>query len=298
MSRKPSQHQAPALVLGATGLLGSRLVPLLASQRETVTHARSGGAMHTVDLTNHDATDRMLDLIRPDLVINLAALTDVDLCERCPQRAYLANVKSIENVTQWILSRQSSCHLIQLSTDQVYDGPGPHSEGDVTIVNTYGLSKYAGELAALRSNATVLRTNFFGRSARSGRESFSDWLVRSLNSARPIQVFEDVSFSPLSLATLATLIVQTAKVRPQGVFNLGASDGMSKADFASTFATELGLPTERISRTSSSASGLLFAKRPSDMRMDSRRIESALGIRMPLLRNEIELTAREYRDVS
>ncbi len=288
---------APVLVLGATGLLGTRLVPAMAARWDTVTHARSGGALRTADLADPAATARMLDEVRPGLVVNLAALTSVDLCEYEPQKAYLANVKAVENVAAWMGSRDTGCHLIHISTDQVYDGPGPHAEDGVTLVNIYGFSKYAGELAALRAGATVLRTNFFGRSARPGRESFSDWLARSLRAGTPIQVFDDVLFSPLGLETLVSVILRVAAARPPGVFNLGTADGLSKADFAFAFAAALGIARPTMARAASAGSGLLRAKRPSDMRMDSRRIERVLGIRLPSLREEIESTAKEYRDV-
>lgn len=296
MRGSPLGIEAPALVLGATGLLGTRLVPALAAECETVTHARSVGANYSADLADSHVTAQMLDAVRPSLIINLAALTDVDLCQEQPQQAYLANVRSIENVVAWMRARDAQCHLLHISTDQVYDGLGPHTENNVTIVNTYGLSKYAGELTALSVGATVLRTNFFGRSARPGRESLSDWLSRCLLSGTPISVFDDVLFSPLSLGTLVHMILRTARIRPRGVFNLGAADGMSKADFAFAFAAALGVHQPAMKRTSSRVFRPLSAVRPLDMRMNSRRIEVALGVRMPRLQQEIESTAIEYRD--
>ena len=296
MRGSPLGIEAPALVLGATGLLGTRLVPALAAECETVTHARSVGANYSADLADSHVTAQMLDAVRPSLIINLAALADVDLCQEQPQQAYLANVKSIENVVAWMQARDAQCHLLHISTDQVYDGPGPHVENNVTIVNTYGLSKYAGELAALSVGATVLRTNFFGRSARPGRESLSDWLSRCLLAGAPISVFDDVLFSPLSLGTLVHMILRTARIQPRGVFNLGAADGMSKADFAFAFAAALGVHQPAMKRTSSRVFRPLSAVRPLDMRMNSRRIEVALGVRMPRLQQEIESTAIEYRD--
>lgn len=285
------------LVLGATGLLGTRLVPVLSSRWPTVTHARSGGAARAVDLTDCAATSALLDAVQPSVIVNLAALTSVDACEDNPQHAYLANVKTVENVVEWIDRRGRGCHLLHISTDQVYDGPGPHAEDEVTIVNTYGFSKYAAELAALRVQATVLRTNFFGRSNREGRESLSDWLIRSLREETPIQVFEDVMFSPLGLGTLVKMIVCIADEKPLGVFNLGAADGMSKADFAFAFAETMGIAEHRMIRAKLCGSGVLRAKRPTDMRMDSSRIEHALKVRMPELLQEIESTVLEYRNV-
>jgi dTDP-4-dehydrorhamnose reductase len=296
MNKSDGGREGPVLVLGATGLLGMRLVPALAARWTTATHARSGRAGHTADLVDRTSTAAMLENVRPSLIVNLVALTSVDACEDAPQQAYLGNVRTVENVVAWMERNGHPCHLMHISTDQVYDGPGPHAEDDITIVNTYGLSKYAGELAALRAGATVLRTNFFGRSARPGRESLSDWLFRSLRTDTTIQVFDDVQFSPLGLGTLVDMIVRVAETRPPGVFNLGAADGMSKADFAFKFAAALGFNQNRLARTQSTTSGLLRARRPSDMRMNSSRIEGTLKVRIPGLRQEIESIAREYRN--
>ena len=104
------------------------------------------------------------------------------------------------------------------------------------------------------------------------------------------------SICPLSLGTLVHMILRTARIQPRGVFNLGAADGMSKADFAFAFAAALGVQQPAMKRTSSRVFRPLSAVRPLDMRMNSRRIEAALGVCMPRLQQEIESTAIEYRD--
>jgi dTDP-4-dehydrorhamnose reductase len=276
------------LLLGANGLLGRSLTRhLLAAGYDTLGHARAGQADVVADLTDAAALGSALDATRPDVIVNLVALTNVDECERAPQRAYLANVRSVENLVRWMDRRADSCHLIQISTDQVYDGAGPHAEADVTLSNYYGFSKYAGELVAAAAPSTVLRTNFFGRSECRGRATFTDWLVASMREAVPITVFEDVYFSPLSMQRLAQVVGQLIECRPRGVFNAGSREGISKADFAFMLADELGLSTDHVRRGTAEQSHLL-AYRPKDMRMDCSRIEAALGIALPTLMEEIQ----------
>jgi dTDP-4-dehydrorhamnose reductase len=284
------------LVLGATGLLGTRLVPELATRYEVVTHSRTRNAQCHADLTVAEEAHALLDRIRPSVIINLAALANVDVCQAEPQLAYLSNVKSVEHVAHWIRASGSPCHLIQISTDQVYDGYGPHAEDSPNLTNYYGFSKYAGELAALAVSSTVVRTNFFGRSATPGRLSFTDWLANSLRGGFTAHVFDDIQFSPMALPTLAHLLGKIAHQRPVGVFNLGASTGLSKADFAFAFAAEMGLDPVGFIRTPSGKSGLLKAPRPKDMRMDCRKLERALGIELPNLLSEIRIAAMEYQD--
>lgn len=285
---------APILVLGASGMLGSALVPRLQQAARVVTHACSGAGDVRTDLCDAAATRSMLDAVTPAVIVNLVALTDVDACERNPAQAYAVNVRSVENVVAWIRDRNRDCHLVQLSSDQVYDSPALHDESMARLTNYYAFSKYAGELAAARVDATVVRTNFFGRSRCPTRRSLSDWLHDALRKGEAITVFDDVLFSPLSQSTLCEVLQQLTQLKPGGVYNAGARDGMSKADFAFHFADSAGLPVTTMQRGSVGAVAALTAYRPRDMRMDSHKLEQLLGRRLPTLQDEILSTARDY----
>ncbi len=282
------------LVTGCSGLLGSTLVPYLRScGHDVLCHARKEGVEVCADLTDVDQVSLALSKVAPEVIINLAALANVDDCERNPQHAYLANVRIVENLAKWIQDNGHSCHLVQISTDQVYDGLGPHQEGDITLSNYYGFSKYAGELVAATVPSTALRTNFFGPSRCLARKSLSDWLVQSLTQGGPITVFDDVRFSPLSLQRLVELVELVIVQRRQGVFNLGSKEGMSKADFAFTLAKVLDLPTKHMSRGISNKVKLA-AYRPKDMCMDSTRFEDVFGVKLPTLKEEIQSMKAAY----
>jgi dTDP-4-dehydrorhamnose reductase len=283
------------LLIGATGMLGGTLGPFLRNcGYSVVTHGKSSEADITADLTGLFETQSLIKKTNPDVVVNLIGLTNVDECESNLQKAYLINSKTVENISDVILSQKQNSYLIHVSTDQIYDGAGLHSEKDINITNNYAMTKYAGELAALRVSSAVLRTNFIGRSCVEGRESLSDWIYKSCVNKNSISVFEDILFNPLSIESLCEMISIVVNKKPLGVFNLGSHNGMSKADFAFEFARELDLPINLMKRIKSSDASFLKVYRPKNMIMDVSKFERELGVSLPELDREIVKVTKDY----
>lgn len=287
------------LITGATGLLGSILVPHLKKCGYTVvTHAKTTQADLIFDLSDRLKTYAILEKIQPSVIINLASLTSVELCEANINLAYLSNTSTVENLTKWIEKTGKECHLVQISTDHIYDGKGLHTEDDITITNSYAFSKYAGELAAVRVPSTILRTNFIGRSKVAYRESLTDWVYKAMRGKQQVQVLSDVYFSPLSISILIKMIELVIQKKPIGIYNLGSNNGMSKADFDFAFAECLNLPTNTMTRTTASQMTILKAYRPKDMRMDCSKFEMELGVKLPNLCDLIQPLAEEYYEIT
>lgn len=238
----------------------------------------------------------LIDREQVDTIINLVALTNVDLCEEQVAEAYHVNSGVVAAIVEalGLCSSSSKPHLIHISTDQVYGRAGPHSEECVYPINVYALSKYTGELIAKQVGATILRTNFYGLSHCRNRKSFSDWAIQSLRESTPITVIKDVKFSALHIETLCRLIGSMIELRPVGVYNVGCRDSMSKANFVMALADLLGLSTEHV-KIGVSTELEFKAQRPLDMTLRVERIEEALGSRCPMMQHQIEETAKEYR---
>jgi dTDP-4-dehydrorhamnose reductase len=286
------------LIMGATGLLGSVLVPFFKTAGiDVATQGRSHDVDFLVDLTDEKAVSTLLLEVKPQTIINLVGLTSVDRCEESLDLAYQVNTRTVENIVSVLTRVKSNAHLIQISTDQIYDGRGIKSENNVTMSNNYAITKYAGELAAANIQSTILRTNFFGRSRLPERKSLTDWIFNSLKNGERIQVFDDVLFSPLSMRSLAKIVMLVAQKKPFGIYNAGSRNGFSKADFAFEFAKSVDLPIDVMSRVHSSQVKSLKAYRPKDMRMDSSKLEKKLGIQFPDLTGEIKCVAKEYDEI-
>lgn len=286
------------IVFGASGLLGASLMPVLRARGHTVlAQSRRPGEDLYLDPSDRAVVASALARYRPDAVVNLVATTNVDLCETQTELAWQANAGVVDAIAYGIAAcggvQELRPHLVHVSTDQVYDGAGPHAEDEVHPINVYGLSKYTGELLAERVGATILRSNFYGRSRCIGRVSFSDWLVRSLREKKHITVFDDVKFSAIHMDTLCDLIARSIDSRPAGIFNAGCRDGISKARFALALADSLDLPIDNV-KVGNSADAAFKARRPLDMTLQVTRLEAALHLQCPAIWAEIAHTAKEY----
>ena len=248
-------------------MLGRTLAPYLEENGHTVIrHGHSSIVDIVCDLTDRLATESMLKSTLPDCVVNLVAATNVDECERDPHKAYLLNVLSVENLVSG-LGKRKKTFLVQISTDQLYDSQGENGEDNVRLKNTYAFSKYAGELAALRMQASVLRTNFFGPSKHPIRKSFSDWVIDNFRAEKAFTGFTDVNVSPILI---------------------GSHNGMSKAEFAEAIAYSFGLPSSCM-RKGRAIDVALEARRPNGMSMNCSKFERTFGILLPNLIDEIKL---------
>ena len=283
------------LILGSSGLLGSELVSgQYLKKYKIISQSKKSLTDFNIDLEDFDQVYKMLDEVRPDIIINLVGLTDVDHCEKFPSEAYNLNVKTVKNLVNAIQKYSFNSFLVQVSTDQVYDSEGLCSEKNINLSNYYAFSKYCGELIAAQTNSVILRTNFFGKSKVLSRNSLTDWLYRELTEGNDIKVFEDVWFNPLSTYTLCEMIELVVEKKINGVFNLGSNYAMNKAEFAFHFARALNLSTSNMKKISVSNANFLNAHRPKNMIMNLTKFEKDYNFKLPKLIEEIELTAKEY----
>jgi len=283
------------IVLGGTGLLGTPLVKKLKDIKDNVySIGNLSKADFQIDLLDTFDTFKFLTVLKPALIINLVALTNVDKNEANIQKAYLINIKTIENVVNWIIKESVHSHLIHISTDQVYDNLGYSKENEINLTNIYALTKYMSESVVKQVQATVLRTNFFGKSQTKDRISLSDWLVDAFKNRRKIDLFTDIYFNPLHFSTLIEMIIKIIDAPVGGVFNLGSRDGLNKMEFARYLAKTLNLDDSNASNSLSSEYGFK-ACRPKNMLMNITNFEQVFYIKLPTLKEEIERLKNDYR---
>ncbi len=279
------------LIAGGTGLLGTSIVKHLDKQGiKNFSHGHKNKAQVNFDMTDFNQVKSFLDKINPEIIVNLVCLSDVEKNEKDYQLAKKLNIQPVVNLSRWINSKKENIKFIQISTDHLYDKKGISCEEDVVIKNNYAQTKYEAEKIALSANALILRTNFFGKSLNSSRESFTDWIDKNIeNKNFPINLFSDVHFSPIHIKTLSKIIVELFKSYDSGIFNLGSKDGMSKAQFALDYSDILKNDKSKVKLISIDKMKFI-AKRPKGMMMNVSKFEKKFGIELPSLKKEIKLS--------
>jgi dTDP-4-dehydrorhamnose reductase len=285
-------------VAGVSGLFGLNFA-LTAKERAPVAGVFSthplllpGIAAAAADLTNApDVRDRIRRLA-PALVVNAAGLTNVEQCETDPALARALNVDVA--VTLARAAGDAGARFVHISTDHLTDGSGQmRRESDpVTSLNVYARTKWEAEQRVLEAypSALVVRTNFFGWGPPY-RPSFSDWILEALRHERPLAMFDDVYFTPILINDLAGAILNASDAGLSGVFNIAGADRLSKYEFGCRVARVFGFDPAEIARVSVAAHPFR-ARRPSDMSLDSSRVERALGAPMPSVNDGLERLRR------
>ncbi len=280
------------LVLGAYGLLGSHLCLSLLKESQKV--FRQGSSVNAEFSFLPYLDDELIKAVKknkPKVIINLIALTNVDMCEKDPQLAYLLNVKTVEKIIE--AKEYFDFHLIHLSTDQVYSGFGIHKESFVKPLNVYGITKYCSELVASKIDSTILRTNYHSKSLVPKRYSFSDWVVKSLRNRDKITLFDDIYFNAVHVSFLIKIIKNSIQEKHIGIFNVGCKDSTTKAKFAISLAKLLNLDYSSAVIGMSKDSKLL-ASRPNNMVLCVDKLQKVFKVEAPTMAETLLLLSKDY----
>lgn len=279
------------LITGSTGLLGSYLTKYLKKRKFKITKFKRKGLSK---LSNIHFCEKYFKKNNYDKIINLSAITNIDYCEKNKLIAKEVNFTLIKNICNVIKKLKRKTHIIQLSTDQFYDSFKTNTENKKKCVNYYTKTKLMAEKVCLKSNCTILRTNFVGKSLALGRTSFSDWIYYSIKNKKFINLAGDIMFSPLSIKTLSKIIVIIIKKPIRGLYNVGSIRGLSKLNFAKNFSKKVGLNTDYIYPVTYKKIKF-FAKRNKDMRMQVKKFEKKFNFKFNSLNFELAQIASEYK---
>ena len=269
------------LITGAYGQLGNSLNKFLNPKDEvfrTGLNIPTGEKGLQLNIVDKMMLKDILLSISPDVIINLAALTNVDFCESNPKIAREVNTNGVHNLVDIFPGK-----IIHLSTDYVFDGlNGPYKEEDqINPISVYGKTKYDAEKIVLEGdNNLVLRGNVLYDMSKNNNASFLNWVVNNLKNKNSIKVVDDQFNNPTWTESIAKVLMSCLDNNISGLYHWGDEDYLSRYEFAIKIANAYNLENSLIKKISTSELNQT-APRPLNGGLDQNKLKNILNIRPP-----------------
>ncbi len=273
------------LIVGCDGLLGQNLLRTASPAMGLVGLARHESpawpdllsGYHRRDIADPGTWRFVREAVRPDLIVNAAAFTDVDGCERDPEANQRINRDAVRMMTE------TGIPLVQVSTDYVFDGEaGPYTEEDATNpLSAYGRTKLEAEGVVLSASPRnlVVRTAWVWGAEKGAKKSFTDFVRETLGAGRTARIVTDQWSNPTWAEDLATAIWKLVVGGRSGLYHAGGSDRVSRLDWAKRVAAAFGLDAGLIEPVTTAEMNPL-ARRPLRAGMSSAKLERDTGFRL------------------
>jgi dTDP-4-dehydrorhamnose reductase len=242
-----------------------------------------------LDVTDRDATLRLVKEIRPKVIVNTAAITNVDYCETHREEAQKVNVEGVGNLAEAIAGNNT--RLIHVSTDYVFDGTfGRYTEDDTPRpLNYYGQTKLDSEriVSKLSSYGIARPSVIYGWNPPETRGTASDsvkpmnfamFVLDRLRRNEMVRAVRDQYSSPTFADDLANALLRLARHPGNGIFHTAGRSCLSRYEFAVKLAEIFGYPTQLVQPTFS-AEFKQLAERPKNSCLIVQKAEKALGTR-------------------
>ena len=236
-------NRKKVLVTGSNGLLGQKIIYSLIERKDIDLLASSKGLNRLItksgykyidlDITKNEEVKKVFENENPDAVINCAAMTNVDYCEENQDSCWEINVNAVENLAK--SCEVSKSHLLQLSTDFVFDGKsGPYNEKDKpNPLHFYAKSKLKSEeiVKKTMTNWTIARTIIiYGITDNMSRSNIVLWAKKEIENGNAINVVNDQLRSPTLAEDLAKGCISIIDKSAFGLYHLSGPNTYSILD--------------------------------------------------------------------
>lgn len=271
------------LILGASGLLGSRLLHSIDNSYGTYFSSLPSDEsnFYHLDALNINELDIILKEVRPDVVINCIGLTNVDECEKFREKSWMLNCSLPVDISK--ICKLKNIKFVHISTDHYNNLAGTKlTEIDnVSLPNYYSFTKFSAEkmIQEVNPDAIIIRTNFFHFDFACPK-TFLDELI--INNSKKIGTtsFYDILFSPVSTSILILYLQKLLELNFCGLISIASEEVLSKYDFHQMVLGCLGL--DRSLHTPVSINEIkLYATRPKYMALSNHKLLEITQIPMP-----------------
>lgn len=241
------------LIVGATGKVAEAVIRLF--RRDSSINLKlfsgsipngianiNGMIYYKVDYFNYNEFYEICNGFKPDVIINLAAMTNVDGCEDELILAWQLNVNLPQHLAE--LSSTFGAKFIHISTDYIFDGQdGPYGENDIcNPISQYGKTKLLGEFEAFKhKNTAILRTNVVYGYSEQGKSDFVTWVISKGTNKESFNIVDDQYSNPTFTDDIARTINRVIETDFTGILNVGGYDYCSRIEFTNTICDVFGL---------------------------------------------------------
>lgn len=259
------------LITGSDGLIGTNIIPYLSARHEVIPAVE-----REWDILDRALGEKIVAELRPDVLVNLAAITNVDGCEDTPELAYRVNADGPAVLAD--VCRERGVKLLHFSTDYVFDGnkTSPYTEEDPTNpLSVYGKSKLLGEqmIRRLLPSALILRTEWiYGR----GGEHFISKVCRIAQDKGRVEVVDDQRGTPTYAVDLAKPIEALITTGKSGIYHVTNSGSCTWFEFAKEVFSLLRMEVACVPVSSNKIQRK--AKRPANSVLDCTRLQRDTGL--------------------
>jgi dTDP-4-dehydrorhamnose reductase len=239
------------LILGSSGLIGSKLSSILESDNKVYTTYNKQKLFEhdiQVDVLSFESLERAFQLSKPDIVINLCAVyNNLEFCENNKKLVMAINGTSLKDISK--LSNKFSSFLIHFSSDYVFDGnSGNYKEDDLTSpINFYGVSKVESEknVCEISKNYSIIRTSMvYGKNMI--KKTLPDWILCDIQNKKQLQLISDQYMTPTYLNNLCNMVIEIISLQYNGIIHLAGPQKMSRYEFAIKMLEVMGKKYDKI----------------------------------------------------
>ncbi|RCK73085.1 MAG: dTDP-4-dehydrorhamnose reductase [Ignavibacteriae bacterium] len=293
------------LIVGSNGLLGQKISKLFSlSKMYKLLNAsiENESYVDNIDYTQLDVTNRknvlgIVEDFEPEVIINTAAVTNVDYCETNKEIAWRVNVKGVENLIY--AAKFVDAKIIHFSSDYVFDGrKGSYVETDVpNPVSYYGRTKLASENVLKLSglNYTIIRTMILYGVGKNVKDNFAIWVYKNLKENKIINVVDDQFGNPTLVDDLAYAVMRVVEYNRDGLYHIAGSEIVSRYNFALQIANQFGFDKKLIIPIKTAVLKQP-APRPLKSGFVTLKAVSELGIKMSNVEDGVRIFAAQLQN--
>jgi len=218
-----------ALITGCKGQLGLELLKQMTISKNNYQLIETD--IHNLDITDQSKVFKLLDEQNPDIIINCAAYTNVDMCETDELNAFRVNAIGAHNLS--VGAYRAGARIVQVSTDYVFDGAGDYPKKEYDAINpqsNYGRSKALGEKLVRETNPQhfIVRTAWLYGNGN----NFVRTMLRLAKERKSIDVVGDQIGTPTSTVDLSRCIINLIQTENYGTYHATNEGYCSWYDFS------------------------------------------------------------------